>query len=489
MRYQDKIYIQNNNSALRNRSLGNVNMSSDICVFNNPIFGLNGAIKINCSASTSGATYMITSATTIPMTFDFTGYVSELTSINPSFKYEIYQFNNTLSAFTNTPVYSPQPMPYSSFSGTNTIPQNIPVSGISIDGEYLVKGYYQFDVCTDFLGRLGKKVDTLTYKNGKQYGLYDSELDYYFIAIKQPDKPKFLINGSNNFPANSIQQQTIPYNPPRMVFDNMGNILPPLPYKTFAINSHSGNFIVTLNGLVLSPMGDYSFSGNLVTLNDEILSDDVITVIFNSEGNGASLMTDNYEVTRIVSGPTNNQGNNTYYYNTTTNKFEIYTSITPNTNDSIIVMINGVTLANNVDYYQSITNLKRIILEGDLMEGDIITIAYFPQASVVNGINNTTPFVSWTIDTPPQMVNGLFTLEISNSSLFTSLNYSASTDYITGSSTYGLPFSVTGQVGTQLFYRVKNEKNFVTLCGGIISAATYSDIIPITILTNYINSY
>jgi hypothetical protein len=36
-------------------------------------------------------------------------------------------------------------------------------------------------------------------------------------------------------------------------------------------------------------------------------------------------------------------------------------------------MLNGVTLANGGDYYQSISNPKRI-LEGDLLIEDIITI-------------------------------------------------------------------------------------------------------------------
>jgi hypothetical protein len=54
-----------------------------------------------------------------------------------------------------------------------------------------------------------------------------------------------------------------------------------------------------------------------------------------------------------------NQGSNTSYYNTTTGKYEIYTDTTPLEGNSILVMLNGVTLANGGDYYQSISKDNR----------------------------------------------------------------------------------------------------------------------------------
>lgn len=490
MRYQEKIYIQNNNSALRNRTNVNFNMSSDICVFNAPLFNVIGATKIDCTGITSGGTYIISSATTIPLTFEFTGNTDSFSATNASFKYEIYNYTESINAFNKTPVYQSDKIQYSSFSGTNTTLQDVPVSGLSLDGEYLIKGYYDFNVCTDFLNKLGKNVDTLFYKSGKEYGLYDGNTDYYFLAIKQPDKPIFYLNGSNNLPSNTLQQQTILGKLPTQRRDTAGNYLPPEPYRTFSINGYSGNFVVTLNGLVLAPNEDYSFSGTLVTLNDDILPDDIITVLHTSNGQGNSLMTDNIFVdASTISGTTSAEGDNKYFYNTDFDKFEIFTSVTPTDGNSVIVMINGITLANGIDYYQSTSNNKRLILEGDLVVGDVITIAYFPQASVVNGVIDTNPLVSFSVQTPPQKQNGSFMLEISDSSLFNTIVYTASTNYSVGISVYGIPFTVSGKVGTQLYYRVKNEKNYITFCGNSVSAATYSDIIPITIQTNSINSY
>ena len=48
MRYQERIYIQNENSALRNKKSPNVNGSTDLYVFTNPTYSLTGTSKINC---------------------------------------------------------------------------------------------------------------------------------------------------------------------------------------------------------------------------------------------------------------------------------------------------------------------------------------------------------------------------------------------------------------------------------------------------------
>lgn len=490
MRHQQKIYIQNNNSGLRNRNNVNVNMSSDICVFNPPLFNVNEATKINCTGGTSGVTYVTSTTTTIPLTFEFTANTNSFSATNASFKYEIYKYSDLISVFDKTPVYKSNIINYSAFSGTNITLENIPVSGLSLDGEYLIKGYYDYNICTNFLNKLGKTVDTLAYKNGNEYGLYNSSVDYYFLAIKQPDSPSFLLNDSNNYPQNTLRQQTIILTFPEPTYDDNDNLIPPPPYKTFSISDYSGSFVITLNGLTLSPDDDYTYSGTLVTLNSDILPDDVITVIYTTNGQGNSLMTDNIFINNaIISGNTSNQGTNNYYFNTDTNKFELFTSLETNDSNSIIVMINGVTLANEIDFYQSTTNKKRLILEGDLIVGDVITIAYFPKVAIVNGIVQANPLVSFSIETPPQKINGKFTLETSDSKSFNNIIFTATTDYSVGVTAYGMPLNISGNVGTQLYYRVKNEKNYVTFCGNIVSSVTYSDIIPIIIQINSINSY
>jgi hypothetical protein len=474
MRYQEPIYIQNDNSAVRNKDILNVNMSSDICIFGAPLFTMSGASKIDCTGTT-GTTYVISTATTIPLSFNFTGNTDSFTANSATFKYEIYKYNSNANSFVLPPVYKSEVFNYSGFSGTSILSQNIPVNNLGLDGEYLIKGYYQFSACTNFLGQLGKTVDTLTYRAGKEYNLYDGDLDFYFIAFKAADKPKFVLNGNNTPAENQLFQQVI------LAKDKQTNFV--------ISNSVAGYFAFTLNGLVLAPNLDYTFSGNVVTLVEPTVKGDVVTVIYTTSG-GNNLIGDNILVSSpIISGVTDGQGTNDVYYNTTTNKYELYTSVEPASGGSILVMINGATLALNIDYYQSISNLKRIILEGDIIVGDIITIVYFPSVTTVNGISTPNPNVTWTIKTVPQLSNGVFTLEVSTTDSFLSIYESYSQPYIVGSTMYNSSFAASGTVGTQLYYRVKNEKIFVSLCGYSTSSINYSDIIPITIQTNSINSY
>jgi hypothetical protein len=474
MRYQEPIYIQNENSAVRNKDILNVNMSSDICIFGAPLFTMSGASKIDCTGST-GTTYVVSTATTIPLSFYFTGNTNSFTANSATFKYEIYKYNSNASSFALPPVYQSSIFNYSGFSGTSVVSENVAVSKLGLDGEYLIKGYYQFSACTNFLNLLGKTVDTITYRSGKEYGLYDNDLDFYFIAFKAADKPKFVLNGNNTPAENQLFQQVI------LAKDKQTNFV--------ISNSVAGYFAFTLNGLVLAPNLDYTFSGNVVTLVEPTVKGDVVTVIYTTSG-GNNLIGDNILVSSpIISGVTDGQGTNDVYYNTTTNKYELYTSVEPASGGSILVMINGATLALNIDYYQSISNLKRIILEGDIIVGDIITIVYFPSVTTVNGISTPNPNVTWTIKTVPQLSNGVFTLEVSTTDSFLSIYESYSQPYIVGSTMYNSSFAASGTVGTQLYYRVKNEKTFVSLCGYSTSSINYSDIIPITIQTNSINSY
>ena len=476
MRYQERIYIQNQNSAVRNRNFNNFNMSSDMCVFNNPMYNISGATKIDCTGSTvTGATYIISADTqTIPLIFNFTANTQTFIDTNANFRYQIYKYDNTQESFNGIPVYKSDTLQYSAFSATNTTTQYIPSSGITIDGDYMIKGFYQFSACTNFMQKLGKGVDTINYIYGDQYGIYDKNLDYYFVAVKQAEIPYFNNNNTNNPPANALIQSVF---------------LPEAGITNLAKPINIGNFVLTLNGLVLANELDYTYSGSVVTLNSPTFEDDIITFIYTSSI-GPNLISENIDIdTTIVSGTSNNQGSNLVYFNTNSNKYEIYTTVTPSVINNILVMLNGVTLANNIDYYQSTSNPKRIILEGDIFVGDILTIVYLPATSTVNGLNTNNPIVSWLIKELPQKENGYFSLEVSTANTFTNLYYSGYSAYNTVSIYYSDSFIASGTVGTKLYYRVKNEKNYETLCGDIVTSIAYSETIPIVIQSNSINSY
>lgn len=435
-------------------------------------FSCSTLVTTACTVST-GEYYIIDSATTIPVTFSFTGDLSSFTATNATFNFEVYKYNNFNSGFTLPSLYVSSGITYSAISGTSSYTENVPVSKLKLDGQYLIKGYYQYNPLTDYASRLNKTITTSTFLN--QANLYDKNLDYSFTAFESAKSPTFLINASQNLPSNKLFQQVI---------------LPKSGENVITITQqYSGFFVLTLNGLVLAPNYDYTYTGNVITLSSSTVDGDIITVSYTTQGL-STLAGDNlYINTSIVSGATNNEGANLVYFNTSTNKYEIYTSVAPTQGSSIIVMLNGATLANNIDYYQSTTKPRRIILEGNLMVGDMLTIVYFPSTNVSNGIITNNPNISWSIPTAPQLNNGYFSLQVSTASTFNTFYYSGLTNYVVGSSIYNDSFIASGTVGTKLYYRVKNVKNFVTTCNKTITSEAYSDTITVTIQSNAINSY
>ena len=486
--FENKIYIQTAYEGVRNKDILNVNTSSDFCTFEAPQYTMSGASKIPCdatlSALTTGTSYVFildSSATTKEIIFEFTGNTESFTANNATFKYEIYKYDTTVGNFHRPAQYGSYEFPWSGFSGTSIITETIPLTSLNVDGEYLIKGNFVHDVCTEFASRLGYKYDTSSYVSGSEFGLYNSDRDFYMLIMKEAATPifnNFILGGT----IGAIKQYSV---------------IPVDGQTDFILTIDVGlDFVVTLNGLSLSRDEDYAvtqFTGGtqpyLVSLSAETKSTDIVSFIYVTSSAEIRIKTDIIDVISIASGATDAQGSNQIYYNTTTSKYEAYTTLNPRNGNDILVMVNGVTLTFGIDFYQSITNPKRIIFEGTILVGDIIIIAYNSNAPFVDSITESTPTIYWTIDPAPQSVNGEFLLEVGTDDTLTTLVSTARTEYIAGEVSYNAIVTITGTVGTQLYYRVTNNKFYNTLCGDIIQSTAYGEVIPITIATNSINSY
>ena len=428
------------------------------------------------SGITSGSTgiYNVTTATTIGVSFNFTGNTDEF-GADGQFNYSVYKYDNAAGIFTTPPLYSSQEFNYSAFSGT-TLVDTIPIAALNIDGEYLIKGYYLVDACTEYMGFLGNKLDTSNYIQGPEYGLYNVYDDYYFVAVRPADVPMFSNRGIS-VPIGQLRGVSI--------FPEFSG------QSAFTISStFQQNPIVCLNGLVLANSYDYAYIGNILTISAITLTSDVITVIGVTVGSSAGLVSEQSIINGpIVSGATGNQNGYSYYFDTTTNKYEIYTDTIPMNNSNVIVTLNGMVLAPNIDYYQSISNSKRFILEGVLTIGDVINVFYNSSAANIGSVFSNQLNINWTIANAPQAVNGIFTVEVSTGDTFTTLLTTATVDYVVGQSSYSALVYISGTIGTNIYYRIYNYKDYITLSGGNIITDAYSDTITLTINNNAINSY
>ena len=424
--------------------------------------------------------------TTIPFTFNFTGNTNSFITNNATFNYGIYQFNPALNLFTIPPVYASPNISYSAFSGTNSLTQAVTFSASS-DGDYLVKGYVIGDAGTKYLDALGVKINTIGYINNSSSSFYNPDTDFYFVAIYGADSPVFSQSQaqlSNNAITGtlSLSQQVI-------IVGNTDNTYTYTGSTFTLVNTYNGQPIITLNGLTLANGHDYTLNGQILTFLGPINLKDVITITSNQSSSIVLTSESIYVNTVIPSGSTNNHGNSTYYYNTTTGKYEIYLLNTPLANTTIVVMLNGITLVNNIDYYQSTSNPNRIILNGTLLIDDIIMVIFNPKSSVINGIYSNNNLLNWHIKYPPMGNYGNFEIQYSTDNTFTTYTVSNVVPYSTNVVSYSGYLSLTGDAGTNLYYRIKNTKSYPSKCGDPIVSVAYSETVPITILSNALNSY
>lgn len=485
MSYQEKKY--NQNGKCNRNSVGPVpTLSSDISVFNRPLYTMSGATNIEClSAATINDenVHVLSGQTEFDLKFEFTANTSSFIDNNATFRYNIHKYIPELSVFNSLPVFTSEYFSWSGFSGTSAFTTSITASTIDPDGEYLVKGEFKHDITTEFGKLLGYNYITVPSTNGDPYGIYQSSRDKYFMAFKEADKPILITSEGDNNSLNGLTVSSILLDGTRTEFD--------LPLN-------KGDFLISLNGITLSPNNDYSISqvelpDNVVSnlkLSGQTVNGDILTYAFTNSENTNNIKSDSFDISSpIVSGTTDNQGTNKVYYNTTKGKYEMYLSMTPISSNDIGVTLNGATLANNVDYYQSVTNPKRIIFEGNLIVGDLLTAFYNTNTNVQGEQYGTGITVSWSIENAPINNDGVFTVEISSDENFTSILSSGTTSYVAGTTLYGQFVNLVGTFGDKQYYRVKNEKNFKTLCGETLTTEKYSESVDITIQTNLNNSY
>lgn len=442
-------------------------------------------VKIESEACslTSELSFTVSDETEIPLTFTFTANTSEFVDKNTTFGFEIFKYNKTLGYFLEPSLYKSEYYDWSSFSATSALTVSVPINSLNIDGEYLVKGYFTHDVCTEFALLNGEKITTPISNYGDGYKLYQSYRDFYFVALTKAEKPEFTFTNDGFSPIGSLLV--------------IGQVLNGTE-TDILLTEAQGDYLIALNGLVLQEGLDYTISAttgttpiNVLTFNDTIYSGDVLTYAYTNSTTSNNLRGEGFEITSpIVSGTSGNQGSNLVYFNTTTGKYELYTELLPDNSSDLIVTVNGATLANNIDFYRSTSDPYRIILEGNLFIGDVINIFYNTKVTNQGNVYTTSFTVGWNIITAPQTTDGLFTVEFSNNEDFTTLlPTSATTQYVIGQIGYSTPITLSGSVGDVQYYRIKNQKDYVDLCGNKISSVAYSDIVDITIQTNAFNSY
>ena len=176
------------------------------------------------------------------------------------------------------------------------------------------------------------------------------------------------------------------------------------------------------------------------------------------------------EVSAIASGATGTQpAGAKVFYNTTHNTYEYYLDFDPSNPEDIQMIVNGVDLSYDKDFYQSSTLPNRMIFgSATIKVGDVIAVYYLPESSaaVTNSLTTNQLAVSWSSVPAPTGIPGVFNVQVTSSgdTSYSSVLYSGSTPYVSGQTEYNLNLTITGLNQTYL-YRVVSEKTFTTIRG------------------------
>lgn len=415
----------------------------------------------------------------IEFQLSFTGNTINITD-ETEFKYSIFKYNKNNKSFNKPSIYDSIYQSYSSISG-GTVDISVPINNLNLDGEYIIKGYYRYPSCTLYSNKLGLTIDESLIKNGSEYGMYSANEDWYFIGIKASEQPLILnitepqILTTSNF--------------------NVSSYTPDFNGQTDFILGYipKSGTIVSLNGLTLSS-DEYLIDNTTLILSGDTFTTDIITVI--SVINDDDFITSNLHIenitinTSIQSGATDTQLSNVFY-NTTTNKYELFTEFTPSANSDIVITLNGVTLANNIDYYRSVSNNNRVILEGNLFLNDIITITYIKSLINIGVDNGNVVLFSWSVENINPSEIGSFYVEIAdlNDVNFTNVLQEVEIPYVPNVSLYNKEVLINGVFGEVYLYRIKNRKKYYTLNNQLVIDDSFSEVGKIKIESNNQNTY
>jgi hypothetical protein len=485
----------------------NINYESYIFTYDTPQFTILNSSKITTGMTYSDVIYELNNNTGKDLTFNFTGNTESLTGNNTNFIYKVYKFDTAISGFSETPIYSKVFDNNTFITGATAITDTIDNIFLERDSEYLIKGYFEvtantltantltydspYNLYEDFSvnkysgsnyqnnatyyfdnnkysGYTGQSISTENITNTGLYNIYDPTLDYYFIAVVDPSKP--ILNNLTNL--DETFDETILFTETINFFTE--------PITTFELSYIPlGDIIVSYNGLTLQPNIDYnSFNPNILSnvvyeFSEQqypITNSDIVTVSYLTNGNKINLQTENYVISGITSGTTPTTAD-TVYFRTDINKYTYYLEYSANSENDLIVYLNGIKLApsNTLDYYLSTINKKEIIFNGVIESGDSINIYYINRTETdetIFGITGNPYTFNWSISNAPDY-EGEFIFELTESgdTTFSAITFSASTTYIPQQYNYSLSVNFIDEgltLGAVYRIRVNNRYNYIT---------------------------
>lgn len=472
-----------NSELIYNTFKNIINTSSDICSFNYPDYDVSGIDStILGLTSASSNVFIIEDDIEIPIDISFTTNLSYLNS-DVNFNFQILPLDKEAQIFTTNGIYTSEVNVFDDSSTGVTYDNIVSTANLKGEGEYIMKLSYQYKACTEIAAALGKRYVATTYNKTLPFAHFDDNHDKYFVVLYKADEPLLDVGvtsptntGTTTESVNRLKINALVVK--EGVSDYIMNV------------TTDGDLMVTLNGLVLTKDEDYTLSGGNIQFAEPLRGSDLVNYIFIGKDNTSGLKSEYINIDKVIqSGTTGEQGLNQVYFNTDSNKYEVYTQYRVKSPDSLVLTLRGVLLTNQIDYYVSSSDSKRIILQGDVYINDWMNIIYDSGENLDRAVTEPYIDISWYVNKQIDSTNGVFEVEFSKVDTFSVIEQSELVPYVIGKTSYVKRVDMNYPYGTVLYYRIKNTKNYSTISGDILNSDNVSDSIRIEIKTNISNNY
>lgn len=487
--------------------------------FKQPLYYMDGTVKATtgytttaCSGVTTATTYSISGCSAVynlsetdsfDITFNITGN-TEYTGYTGSFCYHTFdldQLNKQLDYVTQNDSVLTDCFTFSTITG-NTIVDTINKGQLPVkDAQYFLKDYSKFNTrnCPTKL-----LINTFNLSTYLKEDLFSE--GWYFITVTNPDKPQLNRNSLSNLVNDSILKT-------ENVFIEDGQT------TIFKINGIPLNnkMIVSVNGVQLTEGADWVSSTDNVGLIEFVSGyldpqNDILTVTYldlqKSTEDIFNLNEDYLEMDAfIVSGITNDvvysgASRPSVNYNTIKSRQELLTTQQIKSGSYVIFVINGVTMTENVDYYRSNSDDRRLIMDPKtiISVGDSISVFYLTDSSSeyldLGFFRTLKPTLNWYVpESYDQYLskNGKFLLQITTKGddNFQSPIQQKLVDFTQRQSFYSQELDeLPTNLGQNFLFRVYFFKNYPILFGNEITTRNVSDTGAFEVNINYSkNSY
>jgi len=488
--------------------LNNVNLLKpeiNVCteVFHSPEYYVDGVIGLvsgmtstltGCTTGTTGI-YNLTYTPNFNVIFNITGG-TDYTGYTGSFCYKVFSNDRWVveAPISGFKVGSEIIDACDSFSAitSSTVTQQFLEGGLPITwAEYLIRPYYKFtaEVCGN--------ISYNTWNGGVQLNTYQPDRDYYFMTIVNPPTPVLNPPGGTSKPNYTLITDNLLVNGVSSA-RGANAINNSLNYFILSSVPSDGRIMLFLNGVRLSQDLDFTLITQgfgvppMVKIDEEIVPTDVLIATYIT-GIPAGWNTDfgvyfidTILVDAVVVDPTPAYrvgGDNTLAYNSTTGKYEFYTSLPLDSTFAITLSVNGTTQVQDIQYFISTSFDGRIIFNNDNMivhVGDVISVLAVSQDKGPDfnnyGSLQTNEFLAqWSV--PPQFTNpnvtGKFIVQAFNDDNGLLMNQNV-VPFISEQANYESLFTNLS-IGINYVFRVTFESTYVGYLNNNIITCSFAE--------------